>query len=117
MQNRDCFREFIERNFEIDEIISKMLLDGEWGVHADPEVLSELYNVEIQVFDFLESGESITRISTVEGENVVSMLFSWDHYDSLTPTNNEDNFILLFGNKGRRGCIIRQTSSYKTTPF
>ena len=30
--------------------------------------LSELYNVQIQIFNSLESWEPITRISTVKGE-------------------------------------------------
>ena len=51
MQNKNRFRQFIKDNFNNDEQISKILLDGEWGVHAELVAFPEFYNVQIQVFD------------------------------------------------------------------
>ena len=67
IQNRDRFREFIEDNVEIDEYISIMMPDDKWGGHTELVVLSELYNVQIQIFDSLELWELIARISNAEG--------------------------------------------------
>ena len=55
-------------NVEIVEYILKMLLDDKWGVHAELVAFSELYNVQIQVFDSFGLWDTITRISAVEGE-------------------------------------------------
>ena len=51
----------MEDNGKIDEYISKMMLDGKLGVHSELVAFSELYNVNIPVFDSLRSGELITR--------------------------------------------------------
>ena len=37
--------------FEIDEYISKMLLDCELGAHAELVAFTKLYNAQIKVFD------------------------------------------------------------------
>ena len=57
---------------------------------------SEFYNVQIEIFDSLGSGELIGRNSTAEGENIISLLFSGDLYDSLTPKTIK--IILLYQN-------------------
>ena len=69
----------MEENYEIDEYISKMLLDCKWSDHAELITFSELYNVQIQLFDPFRLNEPIARISTAEGENIISLLFSGDH--------------------------------------
>ena len=60
--NRDHFRESMEKNVVIFEYKSKMLPDDKWDAHAELVELSELYNVQILVFDSLESMKSITKI-------------------------------------------------------
>ena len=44
-----------------------MILDDKWVCHTELVALSELYNVQIQIFDSLELWESIVRISIAEG--------------------------------------------------
>ena len=46
IQNRDRFRELIENCVEIDEYISKMLFECEWGVYRKLIVFSEFYDVQ-----------------------------------------------------------------------
>ena len=92
IEHRERFSEFIENDISIDEYLSKMLLDGEWGGHAELVAFSEIYNVSIQVFDSIGSKDPIIRILTTDGAIMISILFSGDHYDSLTPKNQfEDN--------------------------
>ena len=40
--------------------------DDKWGGHTELVALSELYNVQIQIFNSLELWESIARISIAE---------------------------------------------------
>ena len=68
IQNRDLLREFMKDNVEIDEYISIMLLDSEFCGFAKLVAFSKLNLVQIQVFDSLESAESISRILTVKGK-------------------------------------------------
>ena len=46
---------------------------------------SEIYDVQIQVFDSLAAQHPIVRITTAEGSLTLSLLFSGDHYDWLMP--------------------------------
>ena len=64
----------------IDQYISKMPLNGEWGGHAEIVAFSEIYDVQIQVFDLLAVQQPIVRITTAEGGLTLSLLFSGDHY-------------------------------------
>ena len=69
----------------MDQYISKMPLNGKWEGHAEIFAFSEIYNVQIQVFDSLPSQHLIVRITTAEGGLTLSWLFSGDHYDWLMP--------------------------------
>ena len=51
--------------------------------------------LKLRVFDLIGSRKLITRILKREGEDMIRMLFSGDHYDNLTPKNNENDPILL----------------------
>ena len=50
----------------IYQYISKMPLNGEWGGHAEIVAFSEIYDVQIQVFDSLAAQHPIVRITTAE---------------------------------------------------
>ena len=109
IEHRERFSEFIENDISIDEYLSKMLLDGEWGGHAELVAFSEIYNVSIQVFDSIGSKDPIIRILTTDGAIMISILFSGDHYDSLTPKNQfEDNI--------ERGYETSKSEWYKKAP-
>ena len=49
--NRDCFEQFMEEDTTIDQYISKIPLNGQWGGHAEIVAFSEIYDVQMQVFD------------------------------------------------------------------
>ena len=73
------------RDTTIDQNISKMQLNGNWEEHAEIVAFSEIYDVQIQVFDSFAAQHSIVRITTAEGGLTLSLLFSDDHYDWLMP--------------------------------
>ena len=71
----------MEEDTTIDQYISKMPLNGKWGGHAEIVAFSEIYDVQIQVFDSLAAQHPIVRIiTTAEGGLKLSLLFSGDHY-------------------------------------
>ena len=79
------------------------------GGHAELVAFSEIYNVSIQVFDSIGSKDPIIRILTTDGAIMISILFSGDHYDSLTTKNQfEDNI--------ERGYETSKSEWYKKAP-
>ena len=80
IHNRDHFEQYMEEDTTIDQYISKMLLNGKWGGHAEIVAFSEIYDVQIQVFDSLAAQHPIVRITTAEGGLKLSLIFSGDHY-------------------------------------
>ena len=61
IHNRDLFEQYMEEDTTIDQYISKMPLNGQWGGHAEIVVFSDIYNVQIQVFDSLAAQHSIVK--------------------------------------------------------
>ena len=53
------------------------------GGYAEIVAFSEIYDVQIQVFDSLAAQHPIVRITTVERGLTLSLIFSGDHYDWL----------------------------------
>ena len=80
IHNRDRFEQYMEEDTTIDQYISKMLLNGEWGGHTEIVAFSEIYDVQIQVFDSLSAQHPIVRITTAGEGLKLSLLFSGDHY-------------------------------------
>ena len=80
IHNRDCFEQYMEEDTTIDQYISKMPLNGKWGGHAEIVVFSEIYDVQIEIFDLLATQHPSVRIITAEGGLKLSLLFSGDHY-------------------------------------
>ena len=66
-----------------------MLLNSEWEGHAEIVAFSEIYDVQIQVFDSLAAQHPTVRITTAEGGLTLSLIFSGDHYDWLMPKYEE----------------------------
>ena len=64
-------------------------MEGEWGDHLEIVAFSEIYSVQIHIFDSIASQESITRVVTADGDYTISILFSGDHNDCLIPKNDE----------------------------
>ena len=60
-------------------------MEGEWGDHSEIVAFSEIYSVQIHIFDSIASQEPITRVVTADGDYTISILFSGDHYDCLIP--------------------------------
>ena len=80
IHNRDHFEQYMEEDTTIDQYISKMPLNGQWGGHAEIVAFSEIYDVQIQVFDSLAAQHPIVIITTAEEGLKLSLLFSGDHY-------------------------------------
>ena len=63
--------------------------DGGWvGGHSGIVAFSEIYSVQIHIFDWIASQEPITRVVTADGDYTISILFSGHHYDCLIPKND-----------------------------
>ena len=65
------------------------MMEGEWGGHSEIIAFSEIYRVQIHIFDSIASQEPITRVVTADVNCTISILFSGDHYDCLIPKNDE----------------------------
>ena len=76
LHNRDRFEQYMEEDTTIDQHFSKMPLNGKWRGHAEIVAFSEIYDVQIQVFDSLAAQHPIVRITTDEGGLKLSLLFS-----------------------------------------
>ena len=64
--------------------------DGGWvGGHSEIVDFSEIYSVQIHIFDSIASQEPITKVVTADGNYTISILFSGDHYDCLIAKNDD----------------------------
>ena len=79
----------MDEEMTIDQYIAKIMMEGEWGSHSEIVAISEIYSVQIHIFDSITSQESITRVVTADGNYTISILFSGDHYDCLIPKNDD----------------------------
>ena len=73
----------------IDQYIAKMMMEGEWGGHSEIVAFSEIYSVQIHIFDLITSQELINWVVTADGDYTISILFSGDHYDCLIPKSDD----------------------------
>ena len=90
IQNKVRFQEFMEPEIEIIEYISNMLLDEQWGGYAELITFSEVYNVQVSIFDSIASEQPITRVTTTSGDKSIFLLFLEDHNDSKIPKVQEN---------------------------
>ena len=79
----------MDEEMTIDQYIAKMMMEGEWGGYSEIVAFSEIYNVQIHIFDSISSQEPITRVVTADGDYTISILFSGHHYDCLIPKNDD----------------------------
>ena len=64
--------------------------DGGWvGNHSEIVAFSEIFSVQIHIFDSITSQEPITRVVTADGNYTISLLFSGHHYDCLISKNDD----------------------------
>ena len=75
----------MDEEMTIDQYIAKMMKEGEWGGHSEIVAFSEIYSLQIHIFDSIASQEPITRVVTTDGNYTISILFSGHHYDCLIP--------------------------------
>ena len=57
----------MDEEMTIDQYIAKMM-EGEWGGHSEIDVFSEIYSVQINIFDSIASQEPIARVVTADGD-------------------------------------------------
>ena len=79
----------MDEEMSIDQYIAKMIMEGEWGGHSEIVSFSEIYSVQIHIFDSIASQEPITRVVAADGDYTISILFSGDHYDCLIPIKDD----------------------------
>ena len=86
----------MEEGINIKVYISKILMDGEWDEYVELVAFSELYNIQIQVYNSLGSQQPITTVSTADGEVTIAILFSGDHNDSLMTRFHEETDLIEY---------------------
>ena len=96
IKNQNRFEEAMEEGTDIKDYISKMLIDGEWGGYVELVAFSELYNIQIQVYDSLGSQQPIITVSTEDERVKITILFSGDHYESLIPRFHEETDLIEY---------------------
>ena len=79
----------MDEEITIDQQIAKMMMEGEWCGYSEIVAFSEIYSVQIHIFDSIASQESITRVVTAVGDYAISILFSGDNNDCLIPKNDD----------------------------
>ena len=79
----------MDEKMTIDQYITKMMMEGEWGGHSEIVAFSEIYSVQIHIFDSIAFQEPITRVVTADGDYTISILLSDDHYDCLILKNDD----------------------------
>ena len=89
IQHKKRFAQYMDEEITIDQYITKMMMEGEWGGHSEIVAFSEIYSVQIHNFDSIASQEPITRVVTAAGDYTISILFSGYHYDCLIPKNDD----------------------------
>ena len=63
------------------------------GGHVELVAFSELYRVQIQIFDSIGSEQPITTVTTPNDARTILILFSHDHYDSLVSRSEKNEVI------------------------
>ena len=89
IQHKKRFAQYMDEEMTIDQYIAKMMMEGEWGGHSEIVAFSEIYSVQIHIFDSIASQEPITRVVTADRDYTISILFSDDHYDCLFHKNDD----------------------------
>ena len=79
----------MDEEVTIDQYIAKMMMEGEWSGHSEIVAFSEIYSVQIHIFDSIASQEPITRVVIADGDYIISILFSGHHYDCLIPKKDD----------------------------
>ena len=59
----------------IDQYIAKMMMESEWGGYSEIVAFSEIYSVQIHIFDSIASQEPITRVVTTDRNYTISIFF------------------------------------------
>ena len=102
VHNKDRLGQFIEEGFTLNQYIIKMLLKCEWGSHSEIAFFSEIYNVQIQVFDSILSQDPKARLSTRERILTLILLYSDDDHCWLLPKIERDT-APYFDHKVKKG--------------
>ena len=87
LHNRKRFADHLPQ--DIDEYIQKMLEDGEWGGEPEIVTFSELYNVNVTVYDAMTSSIPYLIAENQRATHTVYVLMiNNDHFNTLTSKNS-----------------------------
>ena len=92
---RNYFRPFIIHPRGPLAYINEMRKDGKWGDDIEIQVLSEIYNVKIEVFNHSwKPIKTFNEKAAEEGKKTVRLLYlQLSHYDSLHKLDEKDKVI------------------------
>ena len=74
IKNQNRFEEAMEEGTDIKDYISKMLMDSEWSGYVELVAFSKLNNIQMQVYDSLDSQQPITTVSTANGRVTIAIM-------------------------------------------
>ena len=64
----------MDEEMSIDQYIAKLKIEDEWDGHSEIVAFSEIYSVQIHIFDSTVSHEPITRVVTADGNYTISTI-------------------------------------------
>ena len=59
IQHKKRFTQYMDEEMTIDQYIAKMMMEGEWVGHSEIVAFSEIYSVQVYIFDSIVSQEPI----------------------------------------------------------
>lgn len=91
---KDYFRPFITHQNGILRYISEMREDGKWAGDIELQVLSEIYDVKIEVYSKNENPIKVFNENASQKHKVVRLLYlQQSHYDSLHKLSEDPTVI------------------------
>lgn len=82
---KDYFRPFITHSKGLLSYIEEMRQDGKWGGDIELQILSEIYDVKIEVYNHSYKPVKVfNENASQQSEKIVRLLYlQFSHYDSL----------------------------------
>ena len=111
---KDYFRPFITHPNGILRYIEEMRGDGKWGGDIEIQILSEIYDVKIEVYDHSPKPVKVFNEKASQTHKIVRLLYlQMSHYDSLHFL--EEKATVLVGEFGTMEEIVLESARERVT--
>lgn len=91
---RDHFRPFITHSLGLEKYIEQMRKPGSWAGDIELQVISELYDVRIEIFEYNEVPIKVFNEKAGQQHKILRLLYlQKSHYDSLHKLSEPASFV------------------------